>query len=201
MAVLAQKHSINYAKVNILRFAIPGGCDTIAVARFMNRVANLSIRPITPNDEPFLWDMLYQAIFVPANQPKPDRNIVEQPELAKYVQGWGRQHDSGFLAFATATRQPVGAVWSRLFTGSERGYGYVDEQTPELSIAILPEYRGEGIGTKLLTRLLESFPGKYPALSLSVDQNNPALKLYRRTGFEVVKRVGTTFVMKKTLKF
>jgi ribosomal protein S18 acetylase RimI-like enzyme len=181
-------------------FAMPGGYGTIPGVRFINRMTNISIRPVTPNDEPFLWDMLYQAIYVPPGQPEPDRSIVEQPELAKYVQGWGRQHDSGFLVFAVATRQPVGAVWSRLFTGSERGYGYVDDQTLELSIAILPEYRGEGIGTKLLTSLLEFSAGKYPALSLSVDQNNPALKLYRRTGFEVVKQAGTTFVMKKTLK-
>jgi ribosomal protein S18 acetylase RimI-like enzyme len=144
--------------------------------------------------------MLYQAIFVPDGYPKPDPSIVKQPDLAKYVQGWGLEHDHGFLAIDIDAQQPVGAVWTRLFTGDERGYGYVDDETPELSIAVLPEYRGYGLGTQLLTRLLDSAEGKYPAVSLSVHQHNPAFKLYQRLGFEIVTTSPSTFVMKKALK-
>lgn len=166
----------------------------------MKKSAHISIRPLSQTDEYFLWDMLYQAIFVPEGYPSPEPSIVKQPELAKYVQGWGREHDSGFLAFDTSTGQPVGAVWARLFTGSKRGYGYIDDQTPELSIAIVPEYRGCGVGTQLLTHLLEDAAGNYHAVSLSVHQNNPAFKLYQRLGFEVVTTSRSTIVMKKELK-
>ncbi len=166
----------------------------------MNNATNISTRPIMQVDEPFLWDMLYQAIFVPEGYPRPDPNIVKLPELAKYVQGWGLEHDHGFLAIDIDAQQPVGAVWSRLFTGDMRGYGYVDDETPELSIAILPEYRGQGVGTQLLTHLLEAATGKYPAVSLSVHQNNPAFNLYQRLGFEIVTTSRSTIIMKKGLK-
>jgi ribosomal protein S18 acetylase RimI-like enzyme len=143
--------------------------------------------------------MLYQAIYVPEGQPLPDRTIVKQPDLAKYVRDWGRVHDSGFVAVEADIRQPVGAVWLRLFTGENRGYGYVDDTIPELSIAVLPEYRGQGVGTKLFTHLLQTAVGIYSAISLSVDKNNPALKLYERLGFEAVDAFGSSLVMKKTL--
>jgi len=166
----------------------------------MKKSAHISIRPLKQSDEPFLWDMLYQAIFVPVGHPRPEPSIVKIPDLAKYVQDWGLEHDSGFLAIETDTQQPVGAVWSRLFTGDEHGYGYVDDETPELSIAILPDYRGGGVGSQLLTHLLEAAAGKYRAVSLSVHQDNPAFRLYQRLGFEVVSTSQSTIIMKKTLR-
>ena len=166
----------------------------------MKKSAHISIHPLSQSDEPFLWNMLYQAIFVPQGYPRPDPSIVKLPELAKYVQGWGLEHDSGFLAVDADTQRPVGAVWLRLFTGAARGYGYIDDQTPELSIAILPEYRGCGVGTQLITHLLDTAAGKYHAVSLSVHQHNPAFKLYQRLGFEVVTMSRSSIVMKKVLK-
>jgi ribosomal protein S18 acetylase RimI-like enzyme len=182
-----------------MRFAIPEGCDTIDVTKPMNNTTHISIRPIFQADEPFLWDMLYQAIFVPEGFPSPEPSIIKQPDLAQYVENWGLENDIGFLAVETDIRQPVGAAWSRLFTEDEQGYGYVDDETPELSLAVLPEYRGRGVGTHLLTHLLGSAIGKYPAVSLSVHQNNPAFKLYQRLGFEVVTISGSTVTMKKVL--
>ena len=53
-------------------------------------------------------------------------------------------------------------------------------------MAVLPEYRGQGIGTKLLMRLLAAAKGQYADVSLSVGSGNPAAHLYERLGFEVV---------------
>ena len=50
--------------------------------------ADFAVRPLTSQDEPFLWDMLYHAIFVAEGQPRPPR-ILEEPALAHYVAGWG----------------------------------------------------------------------------------------------------------------
>jgi ribosomal protein S18 acetylase RimI-like enzyme len=166
----------------------------------MKNTTHISIQPIAQTDEPFLWDMLYQAIFVPEGFPNPDPNIVKQPDLAKYVENWGSENDDGFLAVKPDIRQPIGAAWLRLFTRNEQGYGYVDDETPELSIAVLPEYQGRGVGTRLLTHLLDFAMGKYSAVSLSVHQNNPAIKLYQRLGFEVVISSEPAITMKKVLR-
>ena len=97
---------------------------------------NLTMRPILPTDEPFLWEMLYHALFVPEGNPPFPRDIVQQPEIRQYVQDWGQPDDAGLIALIDD--EPVGAAWIRRI----KAYGYVDDDTPELSIAMLPEYRG-----------------------------------------------------------
>jgi ribosomal protein S18 acetylase RimI-like enzyme len=159
---------------------------------------NYVIQPITPTDAPFLREMLYQAIYVPEGGPAPPREIVNTPELSRYVKDWGRADDRGFLAIDAKTRQPVGAVWLRLMTEDEPGYGYLDDDTPELSIAVLPQYRGAGVGTRLLTRMLQESEGVYKAISLSVSTDNPAVRLYKRVGFEVASGNSTSLTMRRS---
>lgn len=145
----------------------------------------IATRALTPADEPFLWEMLYQALYLPPGQPPFSREILQQPEIACYVQGWGQPHDRGFAALVEGA--PVGAAWLRLLTAERPGYGYVDDDTPELSIAVLPEFRGKGIGSLLMSRLLElAQQTRYPAVCLSVSPGNPALRLYQRRGFAIV---------------
>jgi len=160
--------------------------------------ARYLIRSLTPSDQDFLWEMLYQAIYVPAGVPPPDRAILQLPEVAKYGAGWGRPDDLGFVAAEITSRSPVGAAWLRRFSAEGPGYGFVDEATPELSLAVLPEHRGQGLGTLLLGRLLEAASLRYPAVSLSVDTRNPALRLYRRFGFEQVAVRGASLTMKES---
>jgi ribosomal protein S18 acetylase RimI-like enzyme len=154
------------------------------------------IRPLQIADEPFLWEMLYQALHIPEGQTPLPREIVQIPELARYVQGWGREGDCGFLSIKTSISQPIGAVWLRLPIGEHKGYGYVDDNTAELSIAVLPGYRGQGVGTQLLTHLFASEWGKLP-ISLSVSADNPAVRLYERFGFEIVSRSNGSLTMKR----
>src|SRR5215207_7635724 len=127
-----------------------------------------SIRPASPSDEPFLREMLYQSLYVPPGEEPFPREVVSRPHIARYVEGWGREHDMGFVAEDEATRRPVGAAWMRLFVGEEMG------------IALLPEYRNRGIGTALLERMIEAARPSYPALALSVSAQNPAKRLYER---------------------
>jgi len=140
--------------------------------------------------------MLYQALHVPEGQTAPSREVVQLPELARYVRGWGRTSDCGFFASDAATGQPLGAVWLRLLASENQGYGYVDDETPELSIAVLPSYRGQGIGTQLLTYLFASVCTRLP-ISLSVSAGNPALRLYERFGFQVVSKGAGSLTMKR----
>ncbi|MFZ4664734.1 MAG: GNAT family N-acetyltransferase [Caldilineaceae bacterium] len=159
-----------------------------------------TIRPALPTDEPFLWEMLYEAIYMPEGQPKPDRAIVQEPSLAHYVAGWGQQPgDAGLLAIDQQSGQPVGAAWLRFFTEQDPGWGFVNADTPEVSMALLPAYRGQGIGTALLTALIAQATDRYAALSLSVDPQNAAMRLYERLGFVVVGASGTSLTMRKAL--
>lgn len=148
-------------------------------------------------DEPFLWEMLYQAIYLAPGAPAPPKEIVQQPALARYVQGWGKAGDMGFLAVEENTSKPAGAAWLRLLAGENCGFGYIDDATPELSIAILPEYRGGGIGTHLLDLLLVAALEQVTAISLSVSPDNPAVHLYQRCGFQVVSSPVDSLIMRK----
>jgi ribosomal protein S18 acetylase RimI-like enzyme len=150
----------------------------------VTRATPYSIRQLMPSDQAFLWEMLYHSLHVPEGRPPFPREIIDRREIARYVTAWGRTGDSGFVAINTTNGEPIGAAWLRLLTGDEKGYGYVDDQTPELAIAVLPEYRGQGIGFDLLRRLLQSASTVYPSVSLSVSDDNPAVRLYERAGFE-----------------
>ena len=162
---------------------------------FMSNALNLLLRPLTPGDQMFLWEMLYQALYVPPNTPPFPREILQQPEISHYVAAWGKPGDDGWVAEVAG--QPVAAIWIRLCEAEARGYGYVDAQTPELSIAVLPEYRGQGIGTALLERMLATAQRQLAALSLSVSRDNPAARLYQRLGFEIVRDDGNSLTMCK----
>ena len=160
---------------------------------------NYSIRRLTPSDQLFLREMLYQSLHVAEGGEPFPREVLSQPEVSKYVEGWGRVGDLGFVAIDGDSGEPVGAVWLRLLAGAEKGYGYVDDETPELGMAVLPDYRGRGIGSNLLHRLLESARAAHRKVCLSVSAENPALRLYRRAGFEQAGEDGLSVTMVKRL--
>lgn len=136
------------------------------------------IRPATEDDEGFLWEMLAEA----ARETSVEA-VVENPGTARYVEGWGRDGDLGFVAVGK-DGEPLGAAWLRLLRGENRGYGYVDDETPELAIAVRRGFRGAGIGARLLQSLLEGAEHPYRSMSLSVRADNPARRLYEKMGFK-----------------
>lgn len=158
---------------------------------------SVKIRRLKKANEPFLWEMLYHALYVSEGHDPFPKEIVTEPEIAKYVLGWGKAGDLGLAVIDEVIEQPVGAVWIRLFTSENRGYGYVDNDIPELSIAILPNYRNRGLGTDLMNRMISEAGRRYPGLSLSVSSDNPAKRLYQRLGFEIIAQHGTSFTMMK----
>jgi ribosomal protein S18 acetylase RimI-like enzyme len=155
------------------------------------------IRPAVSSDQQFLFEMMYQALFIEEGQEPFPRDIVHRPEIARYIKDWGRADDLGFIAEDARSNEPVGAVWSRLSSADDQGFAYVDDETPELGIALFPDYRGQGIGTALLKHLLEAAKNLYPAISLSVSPNNPAMRLYERLGFATVDIRNEYPVMKR----
>lgn len=174
-------------------------CVAFVISQSVNKLTIRKVRPLTPTDQPFLWEMLYQSLYVPKDSAPFERDIVNYPDIARYVKDWGRADDSGFVV-VDENNQPLGAVWLRLFKDGEKGFGYVDDKTPELGMAVLPAYRGEGIGRTLLSHLIEATENAYEYISLSVAAENPALRLYQRLGFEVVAKCGDSMTMKRKLK-
>lgn len=147
------------------------------------------------NDLMFLTDMLYESIHIPENKPSKEE-LLNLPHLKKYSEGWGRQGDRALIAF-NEKNQPVGAAWYRLFKENQKGYGYVNDETPELGIALTSEARGKGTGTLLMKRLFETASRDgYKSLSLSVDPHNTqAVQLYKKLGFELCGSSGTSWTM------
>ena len=158
----------------------------------------IAFRQIELADEAFRWEMLYHALYVPEGAAPYPREIVHEPAIAGYVCDWGRAGDSGLIAMDRS--KPVGAVWLRQFTQSNPAYGYVDDETPELSIALLPEYRNQGLGTQLIERMIDAARRQHPALSLSVSRDNPARRLYERFGFIAISTSGASLTMRKSLR-
>ena len=151
------------------------------------------IRKASGGDAPFLRDMVRHAYYWRWAAPE----TADVP-ASRYVEGWGRPGDRGLIALDEGF--PVGAAWYRLFTEGSPGYGFLDEQTPELTIAVVPSRRGRGFGDKLLSALLEQArEDGHREISLSVEKDNPALKLYERFGFRPVKELGATVVMRAEL--
>jgi len=126
--------------------------------------------------------MLYNAIFIPPGAEKPPYDIIDLPEIIVYIEGFGREGDMCLVAETDGVI--AGAVWTRLFTGQVKGYGFIDSATPELSMAVLEPYRRRGIGTLLLTEMLKRLAStSYARVSLSVDLANYAYLLYKKFGF------------------
>lgn len=146
---------------------------------------NYEIRPLTSGDEPQLWDMLYYALQTGPEAPA--RETTREPQLAQYVESWGREGDRGFIAHDRVTGEVLGAAWLRLPLGEHKGYGFVDEATPELAFAVHPEHRKHGIATALLTQLVRATPDE-AAISISEAAGSAARRLYERFGFRVVQQ-------------
>lgn len=153
-------------------------------------------KSITKSDRCFLADMLYLAIYIIDGEIPPTKDIIYLPELYKYVDKWDEKKDFGYILIDQETNSKIGAVWLRLFEESNKGYGYIDKDIPELSIAICPAHRGKGLGTHLMQHLIENLPPVITTISLSVDVRNPAKTLYERLGFKNHSMHDYTAIMK-----
>jgi len=145
---------------------------------------DVTVRDAASADLPFLADMLYEAaIAAPPLRGLSRPDVLAQPGIARYLAGWGRPGDAALIAEEAGL--PRGAAWYRLYPPDNRGAGIVAEPgVPELSIAVTPQHRGRGIGSVLLTALIERARADgFPRLRLAVAPDNPAASLYRRHGF------------------
>ena len=149
------------------------------------------IRPILKEEYNILEDFLYEAIFVPQGIPAPPKSIIQQPELQVYVTDFGTKKDDIGLV-AEIDNKPVGAVWVRIMND----YGHIDNSTPSFAISLYKDYRGLGIGTALMKEMLRILKDRgYNQASLAVQKANYAVRMYQKTGFEIVDENDEEYIM------
>ena len=142
------------------------------------------VRNICKDEYALLEEFLYQAIYVPEGfEGDVPRSLVsDDPKCRAAFEGFGTLPDDRALV-AEVGGKVVGACWVR--TTDE--YGHIDDATPSFSISLFEEYRGQGMGTALMQRMLDDLKvAGYARASLSVQKANPAVRLYKRRGFCIV---------------
>ncbi|MDD3457122.1 GNAT family N-acetyltransferase [Sphaerochaeta sp.] len=153
-----------------------------------------NLRPLKQEEYSLLEDFLYDAIFVPVGEEVLPRSVLLEPSIQNYYQDFGRAHE--YCLVAEQEGKLLGAVWARVLSGPVKGYGYVDEHTPELAISVQNEFRGKGIGTALLRAMLDLLQrAGYGQTSLSVQKENPAADLYKRLGFTTLEEKDEDYLM------
>jgi GNAT superfamily N-acetyltransferase len=146
----------------------------------------IELRPGTDADLENVKRALFEAVsWNPEREIPPYEFTIAHPELTRYHEGWGRHGDLAIIAEREG--EVVGTSLCRLFTAENHGHGYVDDETPELAVAVWDGHRGEGIGTRLMGGIEEAARAAgFAQLSLSVDADNAARRLYERLGYETL---------------
>ena len=126
------------------------------------------------------------------------QDVLVLPQLAHYVDGWKRPSDLGVVA--DVREASIGTAWLRLFPADDPGHGFINERIPELSIGVVEDWRGRGVGGSLLTALTHQAQlAGFTAISLSVEIANPAVALYERHGFRSVGIATGAYTMRRDL--
>lgn len=161
----------------------------------MDKSINYTIRPLRTDETCLLRDFLYEAIYISEGVEPPSKEVVDLPELKVYIEDFGKKKDDCCLV-AEYNGKVIGAVWTRIMND----YGHVDDETPSLSISLYPEYRSKGIGSRLMSEMIELLDRKgYNRVSLSVQKANYATNMYLKLGFKIVKETTEEFVMVKEI--
>jgi ribosomal protein S18 acetylase RimI-like enzyme len=160
------------------------------------------IRSLEVSEEEFLKEMLIEAIYLPPSEKeKLSRDIIYHPDLNIYFENWGRPGDLAVVAETDFKRQLVGCAWGRLFKSDRKGYGFINEDIPELSLSVKPSFRNRGIGTQLIRIIIDEYRRMgFDSLSLSVSKINPCVQLYKRENFRIYREKENDFLMLHNLR-
>jgi len=155
--------------------------------------SSLSFRSATAKDVDVLWHMLTYASSMPGDTSLAIARARSDPYLRSYVDGFGTKEGDLGVVVEHSEGLKIGAAWLRMDRGNDP-FRVGDSDIPELAMGLLPNYRGQGIGTMMLNVLLMAARERYATVALSVREENPAYRLYRRLGFvetgRLTNRVG-----------
>ena len=153
-----------------------------------------TIRPINPAEIYILEDFLYEAIFQRDETKLLPRETIYQPDIWVYIKDFGKPDD--LCLVAEVCNEIVGAVWTRILNGEVKGFGNIDDVTPEFAISLHKEYRNQGIGTQLMRRMLALLKERgYKQATLSVQKDNYAARMYQKVGFKIIEEKEEEYLM------
>lgn len=139
-------------------------------------------RPISHADLPFL-----HRVYASTRKDELDQVNWPDHEKAAFI-------DMQFRAQHTHYREhfPNMAWLIILYAGEPVGRLYLDRAEAHgiIDITFLPEYRGKALGTALMRDLLDEAAAAGKAMTIHVEKFNPAMRLYRRLGFETMEDKG-----------
>jgi len=162
-------------------------------------VDKVTIREILPQELIHLKNFLYEAIYQPDKTNPVPREVIKIPKVSVYIDNFGKQKDD-YCLVAESEGKLIGAVWVRILAGEIKGYGNIDDQTPEFAISLFEEYRNLGIGTRLMNAMIDYLrKNNYAQTSLSVNKENYAVRMYKNIGFEIIEENDEDYLM--VLKF
>jgi ribosomal protein S18 acetylase RimI-like enzyme len=157
----------------------------------------LRTRPLQADDQAVLWDLVHLALWDPPPAPPRPRSVLNDPRVRIYGESWGRADDIGIVGEIGSTI--VGACWMRVLR-NELGMAYVDDETPQLGIAVFAPFRHHGYGERLMREALNAARNAgRRRVSLTVHPQNPAIALYERCGFRRIELRNTYHLMLATL--
>lgn len=166
----------------------------------MKNRLNIIIREIKPDEVSILEDMLYESIYQPDETNPISREVINVPKVRVYIDNFLQKKDD-YCLVADLNGHIIGAVWVRILAGEIKGYGNVDDKTPEFAISLFKEYRKQGIGTMLMKKMISYLVEKdYYQTSLSVQKENYAVRMYQKLGFEIIGENREDYLMLLKLK-
>jgi len=149
-----------------------------------------TLRPCEPEDAEFLY-----RVYASTRQEELAQVPWSDTEREAFLRmQFHAQHTHYHTHYADADYQII------LLAGVPIGRLYVDRSATEIilmDIALLPNLRGGGIGTKLIRAVLEEADHAGIMTSLYVEQSNPAMRLYKRLGFQQIKDEGIYWRMER----
>ncbi len=130
------------------------------------------------SEQKIVTDMLHYALRLD----QVNETLSDIPKLAIYEEFYGfTSKDLGL--YALVDNQLAGAVWIRRLNADHGSNGYIDDNTPILNIAVLPEFRDKGLGSQMIEQLFIEAGALYDNISVSVVHNSTAISFYERHGF------------------
>ena len=152
---------------------------------------NYKIRKILEGETSLLQDFSYEAIFVPKGMPAPPKSLIPLPDLPLYISDFGKKKDDIALV-VEVDKKVVGTVWVRIMND----YGHIGNDAPSFAISLYKDYRGFGIGTDLMKEMLRTLKDRgYKQASLTVQKANYAVRMYQKTGFEIIDENEEEYIM------
>ena len=153
-----------------------------------------TFEPLEDTTTAFFHELFHSSLYKPPGEPQIPFERIRQPDLRRYYEYWGKDDDLGFIILRDG--EEIGGIWSRKFSEEFPGYGFVSADVAELGIAIKKEYRGNGVGGKLMEHFLDALRERGDKqVSLSVNGDNHAAQWYQRMGFHTVAFDGRNMTM------